>query len=826
MLCGPISDVQGRFGCDGIGILRSGVRPAVYVLLEPLIGTLAGILGVVPVLFASILFGVRGGLLIGSSVASVIVLLAILLPSQSFEYWLDHSLWIGSIALMAVGAMAGWLRDLAVPSLLEQARRREAESVLQASEERYRQLVEFSPGAMLVVSQGKIIFVNPSLVSLTGASGTGDLISLPLGDLLNSEDRTSVAIRLHRIGETGEGAHLDDLKIVRPDGTVIDVEATAAPVTYQGEICTEVVVRDITARNQAEKELKESEERFRSTYDHIPLMMHSLDVDGRIESVNQYWLDTLGYETREVIGRRCFEFLTEASRKSSVEIGLPGLARDGFARCVPYQIVKKNGQVIDIEVTAFQEKDSLGELIRSSCFLVDVTERRQSEEDARKLRIEEERNHLSREIHDTLAQSLAEVSIQLEAAGGLISMDPEAARSGIDTARNLAKRSLADVRRTVWDLRRQSVEYVGLAESVLKELSRVEHDGVLTSFKVVGNEPPMDAQNGQAALRIAQEALSNLRRHSQARKATIELTFIRTGVRICIADDGIGFDPAGEVATGPPTGGGFGLTGMQERALLTGGDFCVLSTPGLGTKIEAFVPYETTDEANRALYAPLPDLDSAIDNETPTNEIRVLVVDDHEVVRFGIGNMLEQSDGVVVVGEASDGEEALGKIKRLNPDVVLLDVQMPRLDGIGTLKKMDESGLNVPVILLSVFSKDAYIVDGMRAGASGYLLKDVTRPDLLHAIRTVAQGGSLIQPVVARRLMERFDNPSGPDLTEREMEILESLSAGSSNKDIAAKLSISVRTVQFHVRNLYQKLAVRSRTQAVRVATERRLLQD
>lgn len=619
----------------------------------------------------------------------------------------------------------------------------------------------------------------------------------------------------------------EEFRVVRPDGSVRWVLDRGFPVTREdGEIHRVVgIVEDITERKLTEEKLRASEKRYRSTYDNIPVMMHSIDREGRLISVNKNWLDATGYESDEVIGRKSIDFLTEASRQYAVEVGLPGLAQNGYSKDLVYQMVKKNGEVIDILLSAFQELDEAGELTRRSCFLIDITERRQAEEDARNLRVVEERNRLSREIHDTLSQSLTQMAIQLEAAGDLIPKDPKAARLGIEKARSLAKRSLVEVRRTVWDLRPHSVEYLGLTEAVQEELGRVEDDGILTSFEVVGIEPPpMDAQNGQAALRIAQEALCNIRRHSRSREATIELTFDPTGVRLRISDNGVGFDPLYAAAMGSPTDGGFGLIGMRERAQLSGGYFDILSTPGLGTKIEAWVPYRTEIQIVQSgdEIAPL----SGPATKTESNHIRVLIVDDHELVRHGIGNMLERSDGVVVIGEAADGEEAINQIQKLGPDVVLLDVQMPRLDGIETLKKMKEFGLDVPVILLSVFSKDDYIIDGMRAGASGYLLKDVARPDLLHAIRTVFQGGSLIQPAVARRLMERLDNPGGPELTERELEILESLSTGSSNKDIASQLSISVRTVQFHVRNLYQKLDVRSRTQAVRVAAERRILQD
>ena len=139
--------------------------------------------------------------------------------------------------------------------------------------------------------------------------------------------------------------------------------------------------------------------------------------------------------------------------------------------------------------------------------------------------------------------------------------------------------------------------------------------------------------------------------------------------------------------------------------------------------------------------------------------------------------MLERSDGLVVVGEAEDGEEAIEQIQALAPDVVLLDIQMPRLDGVDTTRRLRELELETQVILLSVYAKDEYIFDGLRAGARGYLLKDVGEDDLVRAIKTVHGGGSLLEPVIAKRLIEQLEGELGPQLTKREMEVLRALAA-------------------------------------------------
>ena len=196
----------------------------------------------------------------------------------------------------------------------------------------------------------------------------------------------------------------------------------------------------------------------------------------------------------------------------------------------------------------------------------------------------------------------------------------------------------------------------------------------------------------------------------------------------------------------------------------------------------------------------------------------------HEVFRRGILNTLEQIDGMTVVGEAEDGEEAIEKIQTLAPDVVLLDISMPKLDGVETLRRVNELGLQTRVILLSVYATDEYIFDGLRAGAVGYLLKDVSRDDLANAIRTVHDGGSQLHPLVAKRLIEQMDNKKASGLSDREIDVIRLLASGARNKEIAAQLSVTIHTVKFHLDNVYRKLGVQTRAEAVRLASERGLL--
>jgi len=205
--------------------------------------------------------------------------------------------------------------------------------------------------------------------------------------------------------------------------------------------------------------------------------------------------------------------------------------------------------------------------------------------------------------------------------------------------------------------------------------------------------------------------------------------------------------------------------------------------------------------------------------------IRVAVADDHPVVREGLVAMLHAEPEFEVVGEAASGAEAVSLVERLAPDVLLLDLEMPGLDGVGVLRRLRELGSRTRAIVFTVFDTDERIIGAVEAGASGYLLKGVPRAEIFSALRVVHGGGSLLQPVVATTVLKHVatrgrvaDPATGAPpvtLTPRESKVLEHLARGRSNKQIAAALGVSERTVKFHVSTLFAKLGATNRTEAV-----------
>ena len=214
--------------------------------------------------------------------------------------------------------------------------------------------------------------------------------------------------------------------------------------------------------------------------------------------------------------------------------------------------------------------------------------------------------------------------------------------------------------------------------------------------------------------------------------------------------------------------------------------------------------------------------------------IRVIVADDQTLVRAGFRAILEVQDDLEVVGEAEDGEEAVALARRLRPDVVLMDIRMPNIDGIEATRRLTRDGDAPRILILTTFDLDEYVYEAMKAGASGFLLKDAPRDQLVGAVRTVAAGDALLAPALVRRLIEDFVRRPAPGarpppeldaLTEREREVLTLIARGLANAEIASRLFVSEATVRTHVTHILAKLGLRDRVQAVVLAYETGLVQ-
>jgi DNA-binding NarL/FixJ family response regulator len=222
--------------------------------------------------------------------------------------------------------------------------------------------------------------------------------------------------------------------------------------------------------------------------------------------------------------------------------------------------------------------------------------------------------------------------------------------------------------------------------------------------------------------------------------------------------------------------------------------------------------------------------------QSERRKIRILIADDHAVVRSGLRSILESEDDIEVVGEAADGHQALEFAQELLPDVILMDINMGDWDGVPATRRVRNSVPSCRVIVLTNYDEDNLVFSSIRAGASGYLLKEVSGNQLTNAIRTVADGFSLIYPSVARRVLDEFgrlrggtapidDDQGYSDLTPREREVLKLIASGRANKEIGTELGITERTVKTHISNIFSKLQLTDRTQAALYVHNRGLLE-
>lgn len=212
-----------------------------------------------------------------------------------------------------------------------------------------------------------------------------------------------------------------------------------------------------------------------------------------------------------------------------------------------------------------------------------------------------------------------------------------------------------------------------------------------------------------------------------------------------------------------------------------------------------------------------------------TDNIRILIVDDHPVVRDGLTAILSTQSDLVVIGEAENGKEALEMCAEQQPDLLLLDLEMPEMDGVEVIRQLADSSPKTRVIVFTAFDSDDRIMSALEAGAQGYLLKGAPRDELFNAVRVVHAGGSLLQPIVASKLLRRVKTDTAEasafdPLTSRELDVLKELAKGLQNKEIAAELYITERTVKFHVSSILGKLGAGNRTEAVTIAAQNGLI--
>jgi len=464
--------------------------------------------------------------------------------------------------------------------------------------------------------------------------------------------------------------------------------------------------------------------------------------------------------------------------------------------------------------------------------------------------------------HEHLVQMLSTILLQLNSLQTIVRNetvppDLNVLYNGLTTIEQMT-------REVIYEIRSASDDDLPLADLVgltlVEALSRAieetaESLGLSSRVAFSGEERPLPSYTERLFYRIAQEALYQVQLHNNARRLRFTFSYGRDEVQMSIEDNGTlpgveaetplpHFKDEGRAAAANEAevplphfkeeGQSVDLlrsySALRHRIEHLGGSLEVISHIEQGTRIQARVPYILSSVGDQITAPNLPPANASSVSETSiTTNIRVLVVDGHTVSRAGLRHLLESYPDLHVIGEAADGVQAVSETLELGPQVVLMDAQLPNNQSMEALKQIKQLNLETRVLLLSAQEREEYLYETLRAGADGYVLKNIAPDELAHAVRAVARGEVLVQPQLAGRLLSRFGkqgrgNTPYETLTAREQEVLHLLARGMRNKEIATRLFVSERTVNFHLANIYQKLNVSGRTEALSKALEQGLI--
>jgi DNA-binding NarL/FixJ family response regulator len=474
--------------------------------------------------------------------------------------------------------------------------------------------------------------------------------------------------------------------------------------------------------------------------------------------------------------------------------------------------------------------------------------------------------------HEQLLQLLSNILIQLNALQAVLdntnvrpALDLAALQDGLNVTEQMTREAVSLVRAMDDEQPLPELEGVTLAEALSRIVeetaealgvsSRVSFSGVDDQGKPKGHDISRTAE--RVLYLVARETLYEVQQHTGTRRLRLILNYGRDDVQMRIEDDGISvgtqFIAPGEPITDtaappfapvPPAANTINpersitpiIKDLRYRLEHLGGSLEVNPQEERGTRVLARVPYEphVHDTVSQPIMpvriqsiVPTPPVASS--TAISLTPVRVLIVDNQAVTRAGLRRLLESYPGIHIVGEATDGVQAVSETLELGPQLVLMDTQLPNGQSMEALRQIKQLNLDTHVLLLATQDREEYLYETLRAGADGYVLKDIAPDELVQAVRTVARGEVMVQSQLAGKLLSRFGKQGRgiapyESLTARELEVLRLLARGLRNKEIAARLYVSERTVNFHLANIYQKLNVSGRTEALSKALEQGLI--
>ncbi len=443
----------------------------------------------------------------------------------------------------------------------------------------------------------------------------------------------------------------------------------------------------------------------------------------------------------------------------------------------------------------------------------------------------EERARIGRELHDNLGQVIGYIHVQAQAVSTLLDQGQTTqARAALQQLVEVVQDANTDVRDYILGIKDAAETAPDFFAALRKYLHEFEETyGITTQLSLPDDLPrrPLTRAAEMQLLRIIQETLTNVRKHAGVNRARVYFFFDTNQIRVIIEDDGRGFDVSQQrTKSSEPQSlnrqgedAHFGLEIMRDRAVEIGGSLEVRSTPGRGTRVIVHIPRVVTAVSGKL-------------------GLRVMLVDDHPMFLEGIRTLLT-ARGLQVVGTAHDGIEAQEMARELLPDVILMDVQMPRCDGVEATRRIKAEFPDIKIVMLSVVADDETLFAALKAGASGYLLKSLEGDDFYHSLRNLARGEVVLAPELAARVLAEFaqqddafsaprepdaappailDPQNFPELTSRQVEVLDLVAQGLTYKEVGARIHLTERTVRYHMGQIVEKLQLEDRRAVIAYA--------
>ncbi len=690
----------------------------------------------------------------------------------------------------------------------EVTERKRTEEVLRSREAELRVLVNQVPA---------VLWTTDRQLRFTSSKGSGlkelglqpdQVIGASLSEFLAGSDQTELILAAHRRALAGESVPYNSIVENR------SFESNLEPLkNEEGAIigCIGVAL-DITANKRAEDALRQSEQRFRSVLAAVPDLILILDAHGRYQHIFTADHELLAHPPEQLLGRLVRDVLAEESARSVQAVIDQAIATGKLQRFEYELAVRGEPKWFSARVVRF------GSIEDPSVLWVarDITENRRAEQQIQayqerlrslaaelSLAEERERRRIAADLHDHIGQALGLTQIKLEALRNANGSDASEHRNmqTLSECIGLIGQTILDTRSLIFDLSPPVLYDLGIEAAIEWLVDQYQgREGLTIVLSNDARPKPLDEGMRVILFRTVRELIINILKHARAKNASVSLWREDDRILVEVKDDGIGFPAANATSQREKVARVRSL--QHSRTALPDRRFCEDQVAPRRRQL-----YHRRGPAERARR-------SGRDGHVST---RVLLVDDHQMMRDGLRVLLENRAGLEVVGEAENGQQAVKLTGELRPDVVVMDVGLPGLNGVEATRQLLSRFPETKVVALSMHSDKRYVLQMLNAGAAAYLLKNSASEELLRAIDAVRANQSFLSPGVASLVVEHVQKGSqAPDsaearsLSEREREVLRLLAEGKTSKEIGQLLHLAARTVESHRREIMRKLDLHS----------------